>query len=174
MSANVLVVFTAKTTDQILEAGGTQSWVLNQHSMRGVAYVVCTRNSDPAHDEECGVRTEQHNAAFLVGKVSGMTKVDHRNDRDRYRVDFSEYALVTVPGFRHGATRNPVTYSDVDQCKLDGIDINALDFKPMPTSAMADSAPSRSKKGLSIAEAKEGLSIYFDVPVASIQIAING
>lgn len=174
MSANVLVVFTAKTTAQILEAGGTQSWVLNQHSMRGVAYVVCTRNSDPAHDEECGNRPEQHNAAFLVGNVSGMTKVDHRNDRDRYRVDFSEYALVTVPGFRHGSTRNPVTYSDMDQCKLNGIDIDALDFKPMPTSAVADSAPVKIKKGLSIAEAKEGLSIYFDVPVASIQIAING
>lgn len=174
MSANVLVVFTAKTTDQILEAGGTQSWVLNQHSMRGVAYVVCTRNSDPAHDEECGVRPEQHNAAFLVGKVSGMTKVDHRNDRDRYRVDFSEYALVTVPSFRHGSTRNPVTYSDVDQCKLNGIDIDTLDFKPMPTSAVADSVPDKSKKGLSIAEAKAGLAIHFEVPVTSIQIAING
>ena len=173
MSANILVVFTAKTVDQILEAGGTQSWVLNQHSMRGVAYVVCTRNADSAHDEECGVRTEQHNAAFLVGKVSGMTKVDHRNDRDRYRVNFSEYAMVIVLGFRDASTRNPVTYSNMDQCKLNGLEIDALDFKPMPTVAMADSAMGKSKRGLSIAEAKEGLSIYFDVPIASIQIAIN-
>jgi len=83
----VLVVFTAKSVAQILELGGTQSWVLNPKSMRGVGYVVCTRNSDHKYDEECGVRTEAHNSAFMVGRVSGLKKVDRKNDRDRYLVD---------------------------------------------------------------------------------------
>lgn len=173
----VLVVFTAKTLDQMIELGGSQSWVLNEKSMRGVKYVVCTRNSDPAHDEECGVRMESHNSAFLVGKVTGMTRVDHRNGRDRFRVNFSHYALVSVADFRHGSTRNPVTYSDVGQCKQNGIDIEALEFVPMPTPKAADpEAPEvlNSKKGLSIPKAKEGLSIFFGVPVESIQITISG
>jgi hypothetical protein len=171
----ILIVFTAKTPEQILEAGGSQSWVLNQHSMRGVEYVVCTRNSDPAYDEECGVRREPHNAAFMVGKVSGMTKVDHRNDRDRYRVDFSEYAIVSVPDFRHGSSRNPVTYGDVGQAKQNGLDIEALEFLPMP-SGNNEEPPTNGAgmKGLTIAQAKDGLSIQFGVPIESIQITISG
>lgn len=172
--ASVLVVFTAKTTAQILEAGGTQSWVLNQHSMQGVEYAVCTRNSDAARDEECGVRSEQHNAAFLVGKVSGMTKVDRRNDRDRYRVDFSDYALVTVPDFRAGSSRNPVTYSDTGQCKQNRLDIASLDFQPMPKTILSEPYGGDHSNGLSIAEAKRGLSAYYETPVESIHITING
>lgn len=173
IGTGVLVVFTAKTADQILEAGGSQSWVLNQQSMRNVEYVVCTRNSDPAYDEECGVRSEPHNAAFIVGKVAGLTKVDHRNDRDRYRVDFSEYALVDVPDFRHGSSRNPVTYSDVGQAKANGLDIEALTFVPMPPHNEGP-APAPLTTGLTIAQAKQGLSVHFGVPPESIQITISG
>ena len=173
----VLVVFTAKTVKQILDLGGSQSWVLNERSMREVGYVVCTRNSDRKYDEECGPRSEPHNSAFLVGKVSAVKKVDVRNGRDRYLVQFSDYALVEVPSFRHGATRNPVTYSDVEKCLTDGLDIAALKFQPMPKSSGASAAKpaaAPSKPGLSIAEAKEGLSAYFGVPAGSIQITISG
>lgn len=172
----VLVVFTAKTVEQTLEKGGTQSWVLNPGSMSGVRYVVCTRNSDHAHDEECGVRPEPHNSAFMVGIVSGLRKVDRRNDRDRYLVEFSGYALVDVRDFRAGLSRNPVTYSNVYQCRQNGIDFSKLTFKPMPGAgagrAGASSATGQAR-GLSIADAKEGLSIFFEVPVDSIQITIN-
>lgn len=169
----VLVVFTAKSVDQILEAGGSQSWVLNEKSMRKVRYVVCTRNSDHQYDEECGIRTEEHNAAFLVGKVSGMKKVDRRHDRDRYLVEFSEYATVSRANFRTGSSRNPVTYSDVGQCQDNGINIANLAFLPMPRSD-ADDGGETDKKGLSMAEAKAGLSIFFGVPPESIQITISG
>lgn len=168
----VLVVFTAKTVQQMLELGGSQSWVINPQSMRNVHYVVCTRNSDHRWDDECGPRPEPHNAAFMVGKVSGLKKVDRQNDRDRYLIQFSAYALVNVPDFRSGSTRNPVTYSDVLQCRdeLD-LDIEALDFLPMPQPATSG-APS--KNGLSLAEAKEGLSIFFGVPVENVHITISG
>jgi hypothetical protein len=72
-----------------------------------------------------------------------------------------------------------VTYSDVGQCKGNGLDIESLDFKPMPeiipdiASASTASSPT-TKKGLSIAEAKEGLSAFFGVPVESVQITISG
>ncbi len=176
----VLVVFTAKSVAQIQEHGGTQSWVLNEKSMRNVEYVVCTRNSDHQYDEECGIRTEEHNAAFLVGKVSGMRKVGNRHDRDRYLVEFSEYALVDKANFRSGTSRNPVTYSDVGQCRLNGINIENLAFMPMPAADAIEhdeddgEALPTGKKGLSMAEAKEGLSIFFGVPPESIQITISG
>lgn len=172
-SEGVLVVFTAKTVEQVLANGGTQSWVLNEQSMRRVTYVVCTRNSDHQHDEECGVRTEEHNSAFIVGKVSGLRKVDHRNDRDRYLVEFSDYALVEVPNFRRGSSRNPVTYSDVAQCRLKGIDFSKLTFVPMPGSNCSVADVASPKIGLTISAAKEGLAAYFGVSVESVQITIN-
>jgi len=173
----VLVVFTAKTVEQMLQNGGTQSWVLNAKHMSHIRYVVCTRNSDHAHDEECGMRPEQHNSAFMVGKVSGLKKLGRRNNRDRYLVEFSDYALVEVPSFRHGSSRNPVTYSDVGQCRQNKIDIAALDFTPMPgrndDSAVSEPVGAAPGKGLSIAEAKNGLSVFFGVPAESIQILIT-
>lgn len=168
---SVLVVFTAKSVDQILETGGTQSWVLNDKSMDGVGYVVCTRNSDHQYDEECGVRTEPHNAAFIVGKISGLKMVERRHDRNRYLVEFSEYALVNVPNFRSGSTRNPVTYSTVYQCRQNGIDLAKLDFQPVPP---ARAQASMDHMGISIPEAKAGLAAFFGVPPESIQITING
>lgn len=176
MQPGVLIVFTAKTVEEILERGGTQSWVLNPSSMRDVRYVICTRNADRQYDEECGVRPEPHGSAFMVGKVSGMKKVGVRNGRDRYLVQFSEYALVAVPNFR-GHARNPVTYSDIDAVKHMRLDIEKLEFQLMPPA----SAPAQETdgavspvKGLSIPEAKEGLSAFFGVPVESIQITISG
>lgn len=174
----VLVVFTAKTVQQMLEFGGSQSWVINPQSMRNVQYVVCTRNSDHRWDDECGPRPEPHNSAFMVGKVSGLKKVDRQNDRDRYLIQFSEYALVNVLDFRSGSTRNPVTYSDVMQCKeVLNLDIEALSFIPMPAVVPVASEAAvqpRAKEGLSIAEAKEGLSLFFGVPVENVQITISG
>lgn len=176
--ARVLAVFTAKTVQQMLDAGGSQSWVLNQYNMRGVQYVVCVRNSDPRHDEECGLRHEPHNSAFMVGKVSGIRKIDRQNYRNRYIVEFSEYAVFEpVRDFRQGLTRNPVAYSDIDQCADQGLDIAALTFQPMP-SPVADetgepAAPPPSPEGMTLGEAKAGLAAMFGVPTDSIQITIN-
>jgi hypothetical protein len=173
----VIVVFTAKTVEQMLELGGSQSWVINPKSMAGVKYVVCTRNSDHRWDDERGPRPEAHNSAFMVGKVAGLKKVAREHDRDRYLIQFSEYALVDVPNFRSGSTRNPVTYSDVGQCKANRLDIESLDFQPMPEithDTASTASPPTTKKGLSIAEAKEGLSVFFGVPVESVQITISG
>ncbi len=176
--ADVLIVFTAKTVQQMLDAGGSQSWVLNQYNMRGVRYVVCVRNSDPRHDEENGQRGEPHNSAFMVGKVSGIRKVDRQNYRNRYIVEFSEYAVFDpIRDFRKGLVRNPVTYGDIDQCAALGLDIAALTFQPMPA-PVADqpidtAAPSRLIEGMTLAEAKAGLAATFGVPIENIQITIN-
>ncbi|HQS96824.1 MAG: hypothetical protein B7X90_14625 [Novosphingobium sp. 17-62-19] len=178
MSNNALIVFTAKTVETILYHGGTQSWVLSPTSMRDVRYVVCTRNSDRAYDEECGPRTEAHGEAFLVGKVSGLLKVDERNGRKRYLVQISEYALVSEKDFwTHD--RNPTRYTDTSALHERGIDVDSLDWRPMPEVEedipMPDATPPATMRdGLTIAEAKHGLSVKFGVPEEAILITING
>jgi len=180
MSNNALIVFTAKTAEMIHEQGGTRSWVLSATSMRDVRYVVCTRNSDRAYDEECGPRTEAHGSAFLVGKVSGLKQVDERNGRKRYLVQMSEYARVSVDDF-WAHDRNPTRYTDTDTLRERGIDVDKLDWLPMPDSdGVIGVMPHPSKTavttgdGLTIAQAKHGLAVKFGVPEEAIQIVING
>jgi hypothetical protein len=141
--------------------------------MTAIEYVVCTRNADRKFDEECGHRPEPHRAAFLVGKVSGIRKVGVFNGRDRYIILFSEYAEVLIPEFR-GHERNPVTYGDTDSLRIKGLDISKLKFKPMPSLAAEGTATSAPARGLSIEEAKKGLSARYDIPEANIQIVMTG
>lgn len=181
MSNDALIVFTAKSTELILQRGGTDSWVLSPASMRDVRYVVCTRNTARELDEEDGPRTEAHGEAFLVGKVSGLKPVGERNGRKRYLVQMSEYARVSEPNFwTHD--RNPTRYTDTDSLRERRIDVDKLDWLPMPDtdgvigvmpSAREATAPSAGE-GLTIAEAKRGLSVKFGVPEDAIQIVING
>jgi hypothetical protein len=180
MSNDALIVFTAKPVEMIHQQGGTQSWALSAASMRDVRYVVCTRNSDRAYDEECGPRTEPHGQAFLVGKVSGLKQVDTRNNRKRYLVQISEYARVSVPDFwTHD--RNPTRYTNTDTLRERGIDVDKLDWLPMPDSdgvigvmPHPEPAAAPAGEGLTIGQAKHGLSVKFGVPEEAIQIVING
>jgi hypothetical protein len=180
-NSSVIEVFTGKSVQQMLEHGGSQSWVVNPQSMRNVTHCVCTRNDGRDGEDGFPTNPEPRHSAFLVGKVAGLRKVEHRNNRDRYLILFSEYAVVDppIPNFRHGMTRNPVVYSDIDQCRQRGLDITALDFHPMPQISTAVSAPpppagQPAAKGLTISEAKEGLAIFHGVPVENVQITIIG
>jgi hypothetical protein len=186
----VIEVFTAKPSDEIVKAGGSQSWVLNPDRMDTIFYVVCVRNDAKEYDDEFGgPRPEPRNAAFFVGKVSGVKLVGERKGRNRYLITMSDYALLDKPilDFRAGRTRNPVIYSDVATCKLRGLDIEALDFQPMSEAddeffaddhageaSSDDYAKPAARPGLSIPEAKEGLSIFFGVPIENVQITISG
>lgn len=180
MPKNALIVFTAKTIPMIQNQGGTASWALSAASMRDVRYVVCTRNTDRKFDEECGPRTEAHGSAFLVGKVSGLKFIKEKNNRKRYLVQMSEYARVSVPDFwTHD--RIPTRYTDTDSLQERGIDVDMLEWLPMPDADgvigviphLAESAAPVSE-GLTIAQAKHGLSVKFGVPEEAIQIVING
>lgn len=178
---SVVVLFTAKTSAQMIKDGGSWSWVLNAQSMKDVKYAVCVRNSDQRFDDECGHRPEPHNSAFFVGEVKGIRKVGRENDRDRYIIDFVRYAILDKPviDYRHGSTRNPVTYSDVDQAFSKGLDITTLDWKlmppPLPNSRFSNAheATGTSVEGLSIAQAKAGLARTFGVSVEAISISIS-
>jgi hypothetical protein len=179
MSNDALIVFTAKSVELIHKQGGTSSWVLSPASMRDVRYVVCTRNTDRNLDEEIGPCTESHGEAFLVGKVSGLKWEKDRNNRKRYLVQMSEYARVSVPDFwTHD--RNPTRYTDTDTLRERGIDVDKLDWLPMPhTDGVIRVLPISegtvpAAEGLTIAEAKHGLSVKFGVPEDAIQIIING
>lgn len=160
----VLQVLTYKSVGTILDIGGTQSWALDRNRAKGCKYVVCCRNARTREAEG----NEAHGSAFMVGKVSDV--VPSTQTEDRWLVLFSEYALVNVGDQWEG--RNPIRFYTVEDYE-GHIDFDALDWKPMPEPS-AEPGAARTKKGMTIAEAKAGLAETFGVDPSAIEITIRG
>ncbi|MGI4793645.1 MAG: hypothetical protein ACRYG8_06065 [Janthinobacterium lividum] len=105
----------------------------------------------------------------MVGKVEDI--VPSTETEDRWLIRFSAYALCNVGDQWSG--RNPVAYWTAEDYEEGSIDFDALDFRPMPEPASIAAAPLR-PIGLTIAEAKFGLSITFGVPASAIEITVRG
>ena len=174
MAKRILVVFTFRSTDQVLAEGGSQAWALNQANARRCSYIVCTRNR---HHEDAA-QQEEHGAAFLVGKISGVEPAP--DDPARFIVRFDRYALVNPQPIIWPGARNPVWY--VDNFADLQIDESALEWLPMPEVGSTESAgeldhqealPPRSDR-MTIAEAKAGLAATFGVSPDHIEITIRG
>lgn len=166
----IAVVLTAKSTERILREGGTSSWRLDRNNARKCEYAVCTRNANADWTEGA----EEHHAAFMVGKVKDV--VPSTDYSGRFMIQFSEYALVTIPEVWKG-DRNPYKYAGSLQ-EL-GIDASKLKWKKMPEPSSLSAATPQSglNKGvtaLTMAEAKKGLAITFGVPPDAIEITIRG
>lgn len=174
MAHEVIEVFTNKSKEFMFELGGSASWLISEGSRQTLKFCICVRNDDASRAEDHGARPEARNEAFLVGRIASIEFMESRNDRDRYIIRFKEYAEVSLSDFRVPKSRNPVAYRTKAECAAAGLDLDKLDFKPMPKHEPTQAEPAKERKGLSMAEAKDGLSIYFNVPVEAIQITITG
>jgi hypothetical protein len=163
MPKNTIVVFTSKTFEDIVQAGGSQYWRLKKSHAEKMKYLVCTRNAK----ESLG--PELHLAAFLIGRVSGIAETEVAG---RYLIQISDYARIEVPEL-WGFGRNPVHYSDLLEL---GIDMESLEFEPLEIMNHPPNIPPQSNRirPLSIIEAKRGLAAAFGVSVEKIEITIRG
>jgi len=178
MSHQAAVVFTAKSTERILREGGTSSWRLDRSHARLCGYVVCTRNAKADWAEG----TQPHHSAFLIGKVRDVvpclpTPENNESPKNRYLIQFSEFARVNIPNVWKG-DRNPVKYATLEKL---GIDPSKLNWEAMPepvtSSAMDAPSPAPESPGvqpLTMAEAKKGLAMTFNVAPEAIEIVIRG
>ena len=183
MSKEVAVVFTGRSIERILAEGGTSAWRLDPNRTRRCEFVVCTRNARGHWDQgDWGEGTEAHRAAFLIGKVQKVVPntappENNESPNNRYLIQFSEFARVNIPNVWTG-DRNPVKYRSVDDL---GIDFSKLKWEQMPEPDSA-SAPvyeaspvsQNGAKPLTMAEAKKGLALTFNVPPEAIEITIRG
>ena len=178
MSHETAVVFTAKSPERILREGGTSAWRLDRNHARRCAFAVCTRNANADWVEG----TEAHHSAFLVGKVREVvpcpaTPENEEGEKNRYLIQFSEFARVNIPNIWKG-DRNPVKYSTLEDL---GIDPSVLKWELMPASANAAEAvgqvasvKSLAVQPLTMAEAKKGLALTFNVAPEAVEITIRG
>ncbi|SCX28600.1 hypothetical protein DSM25558_4514 [Agrobacterium sp. DSM 25558] len=153
--SDVISVLTFKSVETILADGGTQSWALDRTRAARCDYVVVCRNAKTREAQG----PEPHGTAFLVGKVKDV--VASTETAGRWLILISEYARTNVPDQWSG--RNPVAYwSDRN---FSDIDFKGLTYQPIAASKAL---------GLTIAEAKAGLAVTFDVPESAIEITIRG
>ncbi len=124
MSDECIVVFTAEDSNRILQQGGSRAWKLGPDHARKCSYLVCTQNRDPKLSS-LGASEPSH-AVFMVGKIGDIIPDSIRGDR--WQICISEYALLIVMDVWPGH-QNPVWYSTLAKI---GIDLKALEFKPVP------------------------------------------
>ncbi len=176
---NAIVVFTARSPDRIIQEGGSQAWVLNPARAKNCDFLVCTQNRHNP-DHEFSDATEEHGAAFLIAKISGIIASPEGRD-DRWLIEISEFARINKPDvWNHW--RNPVRYSSLSEL---GIDLAGVEFEPMPNAkerpikrqpappreAVAAAGPPAT---LTIAEAKKALAATFGVKPDAVEITIRG
>jgi hypothetical protein len=104
----------------------------------------------------------------LVAKILDVVPAtappeNNESPENRYLIQFSEFARVDVPNAWKGY-RNPVKYSSFEEL---GIDPSTLKWEPIP-------APKQTVGAITMAEAKKGLALTFNVPPESIEITIRG
>jgi hypothetical protein len=86
-----IVVFTFKSVERLIREGGTSSWRLDRNHVRLCAFAVCTRNTKRNEAAEDDLRdsadvddtpkTEDHQSAFLVGKISNVVTCPIHGDK---------------------------------------------------------------------------------------------
>jgi hypothetical protein len=176
MSERAMIVFTYRPRDMIIEERGSQAWALKPANARRCQYIVCARNRYFA-DAEPGVQAaapEEHGAAFLVGKITTVEPAP--DDESRHIVRFNEYADLDPQPVIWPGHRNPVWY--VDDIRTLGIDLDKLNWQPMPASVPATSQitddATLAPEGLTFDQARAGLAMMYRVPPANIEIVIRG
>jgi hypothetical protein len=168
MPHSAIAVFTGNSIEDILAAGGSASWVLNEKHASRQQYLVCVRNARDAKFAD----PEPHGAAFLVGAIKGLRHVGHdRKGLKRWTIEIARYApLVQEDIWREW--RNPVKYTTLEDLGISPAKLKDK-WKPMPQPSKAARFADDSIRPLSFEEAKAGLSLKYEVPIEAIRIIIE-
>jgi hypothetical protein len=172
---DTIVVFTARSPSRIISEGGSQAWVLNPVRAKLCKWLVCTQNlHNPDH--EFSDATEPHGSAFLVGKISAITRSPEQGAEDRWIIEISEAARINVPDvWKHW--RNPVRYLSLSELE---IRVDDLEFEPVPGGKETQPAQQSQVAApwppatLTIPEAKKALAATFGVKPEAVEITIRG
>jgi hypothetical protein len=127
MPHNAVVVFTAKSLEDIIEEGGSGDWRLDPVRARQAEYLICTQNR---HNTGFGAPTAQHGHAFLIGRIAEIVRSPKRPDR--WLVNIREYTACNIPNIwgKNGHLRYPVWYTTLEDLE---IDLGTLPpFEPLP------------------------------------------
>lgn len=186
-----VTVYTCRGKDRILREGGSQAWRIDMSRASKRKYLVCVQN----RNQTWGQATAEHQSAFLIAKISSVTKSKEKDASDRSIINISSFAELSVRDAWDG-NRNPVAYTKLSDYGIHtfddleslswtqlGIRLSFTDdeHEEMPgddyIAAAIDPPPSHGDaqaRSLTIAEAKLGLALKFGVSIEQIDITIRG
>ena len=186
-----VIVFTCRGKETLCKFNGSDAWTLDPKRVAKCKYLICVNNAKHPLSEN----TKNHGEGFLVGRISGVVPTLNNKYPDRHMIEFDEFAEIETPVIWEGK-RNPVSYiktedfSDNFRVDLDSLDFRKVPERDMEYVSMIQSKegehyvkPPKSKskknkieekKGLSISDAKLGLSIKYEIPVENIEIIMKG
>ena len=190
-----ILVFTHRSTEFLTKLIGSTSWQLNPERAKNCDYVICARNSNsPLANDDF-----PHSSAFLVGKISNVVQsLNLPRDEHRYMIEFLEYAEISIPNVWQG-WRSPVIYKNTNELesafKIDFQDLNWVHVPPRDhdyiqkyfdhenrfyesqekvSLRFKEKKELKSKKGLSIEDAKNELSKYYEIDKENIEVILRG
>jgi hypothetical protein len=156
----VMFVLTSKSLETMLKRGGSGDWVAADWRVNRCRYLVAVRHGHSGWSED----DIEHDCAFLVGKISGYTRIDGRKI-----INLEEYAEIHVPNAWPG-NRNPVAYLSPEGLLKRGIDVSKLDWKPFPTDQIV---PENNSPSLTIEQAKVGIAKTLGIAPDCVEITIR-
>jgi hypothetical protein len=129
----IVVIFTCKTPEDLMEVGGSGWWKINAARVRAAGRVLLVHN---ANDPRQPGDPKRHGQAFLYATVRGV----RQDDKDgRWLIQFSKCAK-TGGAFRWPGYRNPVAYMDEGEV-LGALDIG--EWQEMPEIAFTQAQAAR-------------------------------
>ena len=126
MAHTAIAVFTHENLATVLQQGGSQGWHVNLSRAREREFLVCAQNRRHEEFSEPGAK---HQAIFLVGRISGITRSSKRPGY--WFIGISEFAELQIPDAWN--QRNPIQYTTLEGL---GIDPTSLPpFRPLVSAA---------------------------------------
>jgi hypothetical protein len=171
MKKNVIVVFTARSPERIIEEGGSQAWALNRARAKDCEWLICTQNRHNP-DEEFSDATEPHGSGFLIGKITAIRKSEE-GDGSRWMIAIDQYARVSIPDLWNGQ-RFPVSYRSLRELHIDPEEYEFETRSIVRSRILPAPSPDASSGVLTIAEAKKQLAATFGVKPEAVEITIRG
>ncbi len=104
---SILLIFTSKQRDDIIELGGTGWWKVDPVKARKASHVILVHN---AHDRMRSGDPDRHGQSFMIATIRDVVQ----DEDGRWLIQFDEFATTDV-GVEWPGYRNPVTYVDSDE-----------------------------------------------------------
>jgi hypothetical protein len=122
MAHPAIVVFTARSLEEIVRERASRDWRLDPERARQAEFLVCTQNK---HNQGFRTTAAPHGSAFLLGRIAKVVPSWERPER--WAITISDYLALNppIPGIwgKSGNLRYPVWYSTLEEL---GIDLGRL------------------------------------------------
>lgn len=166
LNMNVVMVFTSKPLETMIDEGGSGYWSASKKRLEKCSYLIATKSNTLREHFPSDTNIKQ-GSAFIVGKI---TNIGNSPKGDRLVIQISEFAEINIPNVWTG-NRNPVAYTNTESLKSDhGLDFADLEWSDFPINEIT---PIVNVKALTIDEAKEGIAKTLGIDPSCIEILIK-